>query len=91
LSAYRPAKRRGEDSPQDPLVADAETDPWMQDTIVLLIVNRKTVAWALGNGDISYLPDVDVLDAALIEELSRRCDVRVYDRRFLLIRFPMNR
>ena len=57
--------------------------------MILLVINRKTLAWSEGGGSVGYFPNVGELDTGFIDDLARRCDVRVYDRRFVLVRFPM--
>jgi hypothetical protein len=64
-------------------------DPW-KGPMILLVVNRKTVAWALGEGGLPYYPDLRPLDDRLLAQLARRCDLRVEgDGRFALVRFPL--
>lgn len=67
----------------------AGVDPWMS-PMVLVVVNRKAVAWALGGGDLPYYPDLRPLAGDLLARLARRCDLRVEGGgRFALIRFPL--
>jgi hypothetical protein len=60
------------------------------DPLVLLIIDQKTVAWARGEADLSYFPDVRPLDPKLIASLRARCPLEVYDNRFVVIPFSMD-
>jgi len=57
--------------------------------LVLLVIDQKTVAWARGEQDLSYFPDVSPLDPKLIASLRARCPLEVYDNRFAIIPFSM--
>ncbi len=54
---------------------------------IVLVVNRKTVRWALQD-DVGYFPDVRPLEPAFVERMLR-CGATISAGRFALIRFPM--
>jgi hypothetical protein len=60
----------------------------LEGMLMLLVIDHKTVAWARGQGDVSYYPDVRPLDPALLSSLRKRCQAQVRDGRFAVIAFP---
>jgi hypothetical protein len=58
---------------------------------VLLVIDQKTVDWARGDKRVSYFPDARPLDPKLVAALGKRCPLRVYDQRFAVVSFPMEK
>jgi hypothetical protein len=65
------------------------SDPWAREPMFLVVVGRKTVRWALHDRQIGYFPDVAPLERKLVDDLAARCEMRLHDGRFALIRFSM--
>jgi hypothetical protein len=69
---------------------ESSGDPWEREPMFLLVINQKTLDWASSAVPVSYYADTRTLDRMLLEDLHTRCDVRVHDGRFALVRFPFS-
>jgi hypothetical protein len=50
-----------------------------------------TIDWARGDKRVSYFPDARPLDPKLVAALGKHCPLRVYDQRFAVVSFPMEK